>query len=267
MQCSRPGVGGRLPAIKRRCGAPLKVLLACGLLCACNSSSTSPKERAPQLTLLSSQAVDINEPSGLTGNAAGTVLWVVGNNPESVYRLEGGQVVDTLAYEGDDLEGIVFDPSDSTLWVVEEKRREVVRLNLKGNVLQRRKVALDGDSNNGLEGICIDGAGNLYVLKEKKPGLLIALDADFSTKREYELDFAKDYSGLVYDPQRQRFWVLSHEDGELYLWDNRLGLISSHSLPAAKAEGVTLDGAAERLYVISETDQTLYSYALSAAPD
>jgi len=247
---------------------PLRSLFICCLLFACaTSTATNPKERKAQLTLLSSRQVDISEPSGLAIDPSGT-LWAVGNNPEFVYRLrDEGRVVDTLAYVGDDLEGIVFDPSDSTLWIVEEKRREVVHLNLDGNVLQRRKIELDGKSNNGLEGICIDSVGDLYILNEQKPGLFIELNTNFSIKEEHRLDFAADYSGLAYDPLRESFWVLSHQNSELFLWNGSEGVLSSHSIPATKAEGVTINSASTRLYIIDETDQMLYIYALSIAPN
>lgn len=256
------------PAVNQWHRTPLRILFICCLLFACtNSTATDPKERKAQLTLLSSRQVDISEPSGLTIDPSGT-LWAVGNNPEFVYRLrDEGRNIDTLAYVGDDLEGIVFDPSDSTLWIVEEKRREVVHLNLDGRVLQRRKIGLDGKSNSGLEGICIDSADNLYVLNEQKPGLFIALDTDLSIKEEHPLDFSADYSGLAYDPLRESFWVLSHQDSEVSLWNGSQGVLSSHSIPATKAEGVTIDSASTRLYIIDETDQMLYIYALSAAAD
>ena len=246
----------------------LKPLLICYFLFACDGpKAMGQKEHATQLTLLSSRQVDINEPSGLTIDAAGKVLWMVGNNPERIYKLTvDGQVVDTLVYAGHDLEGIAYDASDSTLWVVEEERREVIHLDLDGIVVKRKKIGLDGSSNNGLEGICLDAEGKLYVLNEKDPGLFIGLGADLSVQGQYPLDFAKDYSGLAYDRLQDRFWVLSHQDSTLYLWRDGQGVVGSYDIPFAKVEGITVDNASKRVYIVSETERTLYIYALSFDP-
>ena len=70
------------------------------------------------------------------------------------------------------------------------------------------KLELEGKRNSGLEGIALDGEGNLFLLNEKKPGLLIALADDLSIRSRYELDFARDYSGLTYDHNHDAFWII-----------------------------------------------------------
>ena len=212
---------------------------------------------------IDTHSLEISQPSGLSVGASGTVLWVVGNRPDHIYRLDaGGKIVDSLAYEGKDMEGIVFDGSDSTLWIVEEREREVIHVDLDGNVLQRVKLELEGKRNSGLEGIALDGEGNLFLLNEKKPGLLIALADDLSIRSRYELDFARDYSGLTYDYNHDAFWILSHEDRCLHLWSEERGLLGEYELPFDKIEGVAVDEYGDRLFVVSETEQTLHVYAL-----
>ena len=189
----------------------LRNCLLCFFLLACSSSKSADQEGStPQLELIASYELALSEPSGLALGAQGTVLWAVGNSPELVYKLTvDGQLLDTLAYGGDDLEGIVFDPADSTLWIVEEEKREIVQLDQGGNVLRRRRLGLSGERNSGLEGIGLDSGGGLHLLNEKNPGLFISLDPDLSIRTQYQLDFARDYSGLTYDRHRDSFWVLS----------------------------------------------------------
>ena len=103
------------------------------------------------LTQLATYRIKLREPSGLTINPEGTALWTVANN-QRVFKLDlQGRILDRLAYKGKDLEGIVYDPSDSTFWVVEERRREVVHLDANGNVIFSQKLALGGEENKGLE--------------------------------------------------------------------------------------------------------------------
>ena len=217
----------------------------------------------PSLTLVDTRPLEVPEPSGLTFGSSGKVLWSVSNRPERVYRLAvDGEMIDSLSFVGEDIEGIVFDRSDSTLWIVEERSREVVHVDGDGRVLQRLGIELVGKTNSGLEGITMDSEGNLFVLNEKKPGLLIALAADLSIRAQYELDFAKDYSGLAYDRNRDAFWVSSHEDRCLHLWSVEKGLLAAYSVPFDKIEGVAVDESGEHIYLVSEKEQTLYVYAV-----
>ena len=95
----------------------------------CGASKPVEPKPSETLRLIATHPLDFGEPSDLAINRAGTILWTVTNHPEKVYQLDlAGNRVRTLNYEGHDLEGVVYDPSDSTLWVAEENRREVVRM-------------------------------------------------------------------------------------------------------------------------------------------
>ncbi len=235
------------------------VLLGCCLLCSCDSNPGT--EQPVTISLLSTHQLGVGEPSGLAVNEAGTVLWTVGTRPNRIYCLDAaGTITDTLAYKGNDLEGIAYDPSDASLWVVEERNRVIVHLDLKGDVLATRTLDLPGDDNSGLEGISLDAMGQLYVLNEKEPGLFIMLNTDLSIDHQVALQFAPDFSGLAYDSKRMGFWVLSDQAEALFFWTEQAGLVEKHTLPFAKAEGVAINTNANRLYIVSESSQTLYVY-------
>lgn len=234
----------------------------CFLMLTCNKSNStdSPKDKN-QLSIISTHLLALSEPSGLAINATGTVLWTVTNDPERIYKLDiKGNPIDTLNYRGDDLEGIAYDPSDTTLWVVEEKRREIVHLDINGNILLRQKINLGGPLNSGPEGICLDAAGNIYVLNEKEPGLFLELNTDLSIKKMYPLSFADDYSGLAYNREKNCFWIISDQDESLYLWSREKGVLEEYSLPFSKAEGIAFNEAEKRLYIVSESLKKLYVF-------
>ena len=242
----------------------LIILCFCCLLLGCEShapSRSGPDEG--RLTLRSRYALDIRELSGLALDAAGASLWTVGNHPQRIYRLSlEGRVQDRLDFKGEDLEGIACDPADGTLWVVEEERREVVHLDANGKVLGRRQLDLKGEPNSGLEGICLDSSGTVYVLNEKDPGLFIALNVDLSIHNQRQLDFANDFSGLDCHSGQDSFWVLSDQSRALYLWSPEEGVKGAYSLPFDKAEGVAVDEAAGLVYIASESEDRLYVYAV-----
>jgi len=238
--------------------------LAGGLLAGCGGGAKvtgPPPPQIPQLALIETHALTIPEPSDVAIDDTGTSLWMVGNNPERVYQLDlAGALLKTLPYDGHNLEGVAFDSRDRTLWVAEENRREVVHLDLNGGVLSRYALGLNGEQNSGLEGICLDDGGHVFVLNEKLPGMFIDLDAALVIATEDTLHFAKDYSGMTYDPQRACFWITSDQSERLFLWSKAGGVAAEYLLPFPKPEGVALDAAAHRIYVVSDSTKTLYVY-------
>jgi len=240
------------------------ILYLCFSLFACGGdtpSITGPD--GTRLVLLSSHSLGIGEPSGLALDASRSSLWAVGNDPQRVYRLSlDGRIQNILDYEGDDIEGIASDPSDGTLWIVEEDRREVVHLSSNGRVLEQYQLDLTGEQNSGLEGICLAPDGATYVLNEKKPGLFISLNADLSIKSQRQLNFAKDFSGLSCDSDRDAFWVLSDQSRTLFLWSPEEDVLGGYALPFDKAEGVAVDAIGNLVYIASESESMLYVYRI-----
>jgi len=236
-----------------------------GLLVAATAPGCGGSESAapplPSLPLIASIALDVNEPSDLAIDETGTKLWTVSNGPDSVYQLDtAGNRVKTLKYDGQDLEGVAYDPATSTLWVAEENQRSLVHMDLDGNVIQKHDLALTGELNSGLEGVCFDGAGNLVVLNEKSPGMFIQLDPSVTIASKDTLTFAGDYSGITYVPASAQFWIVSDQSHRLYLWSKAGGVSKEYDLPFLKAEGVAFDPATNRVYVVSDSEKRLYVY-------
>ena len=262
-----PGAG-RTPVAARRAGhaARAGVLLAAaataGLLGPVASKPVAP--RAPgALPLVATHALSVPEPSDLAIDETGTRLWTVTNHPARVYQLDtDGNLVKPLRFEGQDLEAVAYDRSDHTLWVAEERRREIVHLDLDGEVLARHPLDLAGDRNSGIEGLCLDDQGRMFALNEKRPGLFLELDRQAGIAARREVRFAQDYSGITYDRARRCFWIVSDKSQQVFLWDRKDGVLKAYPLPYPKAEGVAVDDAAKRLYIVSDSEQKLFVYRL-----
>jgi uncharacterized protein YjiK len=251
----RPWNAGRI-AVAGVTGALVATAIA-----GCSSSKPAAPVEARGLTLVASYAMSIREPSDLAIDETGTVLWTVTNNPDSVYQLDRtGKPVKSLRYAGQDLEGIAYDRSDRTLWVAEENRREIVHLDLDGNVLAVYPLGLTGEPNSGLEGICLDPTGRICLLNEKRPGLFIQLDPAVSIASVDTLTFAGDYSGLCYDPPSTSFWIVSDQSQRVYLWSRTGGITKEFALPFPKAEGVAFDPGTQQIYIVSDSENRLYVY-------
>jgi uncharacterized protein YjiK len=249
-----------------------RALSACGavavLLAGCSKSSkpTAP-EVITSLPLLETHPLAIREPSDLAIDETGTILWTVTNHPEKVYRLGlDGHLVDSLSYVGSDLEGVAYDPRDKTLWLAEENKRQVVHIDPQTDtVLGKYLTGITGEHNSGLEGICLNDSGTVFVLNEKRPGMFFRLRPDFTAPPGLGLGFALDYSGITYDVPKQCFWIVSDASQRLYRWTASGGVLSQYSLPFAKPEGVAYDPVAKRIYVVSDATNALYVFDSSPA--
>lgn len=234
----------------------LAALLAASFGSCKSSTGSSGPNPTNSLVLLSTHALAVSEPSGLTIDDTGTILWTCGNKNVVKLGLDG-TVLETLSYDGQDLESVEYDPSDQTLWVAEERRREVVHLDLQGNVLSTIAVDISGDENSGLEGFCLDVAGDKFALNEKKPALFLELRSQLAIT---PIDFAADVSGIAHDPRKGCFWILSDQDQTLYSWRKADGVLAEYRLGVDKPEGVAYDPQSNLLYIVSDSQNTLYVY-------
>ncbi len=255
----RPTRRGRIARLSTGSVMLAEALVVLGSLGCADSQPTSPS--LPSLPSLGSYGLTVTEPSDLAIDETGTILWTVTNDPDSVYQLTTtGTRVKTLKYSGQDLEGVAYDPATQTLWVAEENQRSLVQLDLDGNVLARHDLSLTGEPNSGLEGICLDAGGAMFLLNEKLPGMFIPLNPDVSIASKDTLTFAGDYSGICYEPGSTNFWIVSDQSHRLYLWSKTTGVTKEYDLPFLKAEGVAFDPATNRVYVVSDSENRLYVY-------
>jgi uncharacterized protein YjiK len=243
------------------------------------------------------------DPSGLTVSRDGKALWTVSDDTMTVFQLDlKGKLVDgaSFAVGQAGFEGITLNETGRFLYVVQEDGNVLAKYSLrtKSPVLSRRLSNLDGfdqigdyfsadADNKGLEGITINThTGNLFLLKEGQPGLLLEITPDLTqlvahrrlTKkrgfRDSKLDPQEiDYSGISYDPTRDAFWIVSDKAKRVYLhsWAGDTVLFAKALKYAAdgrkkkkekikKAEGVAYDGVNDRLYIVSDEDARLYVY-------
>ena len=216
------------------------------------------------LNLQESLAMAIDEPSGLA--LSNDQLLSVSDSDNKIYRINPatGTVVAALNYEGDDLEGVVQNPQDNSIWVVEETRQELIKLNVNGTAQDTFAIPFDQmESNHGLEGVAIDPAeSRLYLITEKDPGQLLVVDFMGNILENYTLDFASDYSGISFDPSRKQLYILSDESQTITKCDLQGNKIETYLISAIKAEGIVVDVPNKLCYIASDEASELYRYEL-----
>ena len=113
-------------------------------------------------------------------------------------------------------------------------------------------------SNNGLEGITVGTNGNLYVLNEKLPGLLLEFTPGGTEVKRAPLTFATDYSGIFYDKSENCLWIISDESRSVTKTDLNGDLISQWSVPFQKGEGISI--VRDTMYIVNDADATMYVF-------
>ncbi|KAA3611146.1 MAG: hypothetical protein D8M58_14320 [Calditrichaeota bacterium] len=240
----------------------LLIVLCSYIIIAC-SDGANPTQEYPFLKKETEFKIDVPEPSGLALSQDKTFLWTVSDNTNRVYKIDfEGNILGELNYTGNDLEGIIQSPKDSTIWVAEEYLSQMVQLDVIGNVLNYVNIN-DAGGENGLEGICLDPTNNhFYLLKEKSPGRLIELDENFDLLQFEQINFANDFSGISYDSKNQVLWILSDQNEEVYEYSLSGSVLNTYSISVNKAEGIAIDSENDLIYIVSDSAEKLYIFSI-----
>ena len=234
------------------------------------------------------KAHNLREPSGLALAVDGTHLWTVSDNTSEVFLIDlDGDLKPTHTIEADlsDPEGITLDMPRHRLIAVNEETMDIVVVDLTDGT--STTIALEtiegfqsvadffqaSDTGDGLEGITsIPETGAVFLIKEKKPRLMIELTADlaritgalvltadmgFADKDVDDADL--DVSGLSYDAGRGAFWITSDTGKRMFLFDPVTRMAKSWTLKTGSkgkrlpnAEGVALSQNGDILFVVTD---------------
>ncbi len=223
------------------------------------------KIRLENLQFIKESPIPVPELSGLSFSADKSAFYTVSDNTSMIYKLSlTGAVIGKLDYKGEDLEGICVNPVTEEIYVVEERSREIVRLNKEGVETGRYHLQIEENyENSGLEGITFNPVNNhLYILNEKDPGLLIETDDKGNIINQKELDFASDYSGIYYEETENKLWIISDQSKSVTKCKLDGEKIVSYRLKDSKAEGIVVDNATKQIFVVLDgaDKMQIYSY-------
>ena len=236
----------------------LFIFLGLIIIASCSDNNEDiPKDL---LELEASYKIDVLEPSGLAVNSAGNALYTVSDNTAQVYKLSTtGNVIQTLNYVGNDLEGVSTFTGNKLL-LAEERTKEIVEFDMSAGSSLKHKINYENSSDNsGIEGVTYNSVdGTIFILNEKDPGKLIRLRADFTVIAEYDLNFAIDYSGIFYESLTNNLWIVSDQNKTINKCTLTGELIKKYSISVTQAEGIAI--ANNKIYVVSDAEAKLYVY-------
>jgi len=229
----------------------------------CKKIETSVK--TPLFELINKYSIDVEEPSGLDLALDNMSLWTVSDKRSKIYQIDlTGQILQEIPIPGSDLEGITITPNGENLWVVQESLGEILQVDTLGKELQRIIIPAVRDGSGGLEGITINTInGNLFLLKEKDPSVLIELNTEFEIILFKRISTAQDYSGMDYNEIGNELWIVSDQEREVYRYDLGGTVLASYSINVDKPEGIAFDNINNLVYIVSDSADSLFVYRLN----
>lgn len=231
------------------------------ILAGCNKDDT---QELKDLTLLDYKKLNIPETSGLSFYKQENTFLTVSDNSDRVYVISTeGEVLDSLIYDGQNLEGVVYDANSSLIFVVEEQTNEVVQLDTIGNEIDRFTIDLNNtEPNHGLEGITFNPQnGHLYVVSEKSPAILFELTTDGEIVNQHQLGFMEDYSSIYFDGPGNSLWILSDQSELLVRCDLSGQPLEWFKTGLKDAEGLVVDSSNSKVWIITDSGNTLYYFS------
>lgn len=239
------------------------------------------------------------EVSGLSLSENGG-FWAVSDNTARLFRLdEVGKIQKTESLHAEPgLEGVTFDLATGRILTVREDTSEILDVAPDGRTTRHPILAMEGagslaeifaerDTNDGLEGITIDPeTGTVFVVKERRPRLLIEVSPDLSQVRrivpltapagfvsDRAQDDRLDVSGLAWDRQRQGLWITSDTGQALYFFC--FATMQARGWPLMReaggktrrvenAEGVALSLDGQTIFIVTDDgkDSRLLTYRI-----
>ena len=227
------------------------------LALACGNSIPSIK-----IEFISKTKIVVPEPSGLTFYNGS--LFVISDANSFLYQMSlSGKLEHKYAVPVKGMEGVAFDEKKKAFVLLSETKRKMTYYSLKDGVGASYKIkGKQSADNDGLEGVCFNSKKeSLYVLNEAKPKKLLKISSKGKIKKNYDLSFGKDVSGIVYDDVLDVFWILSDASKALYKVDDKGELLQEFPLSIEKAEGIAIDDQ-RRLYIVSDQTADLFIFQI-----
>lgn len=226
-----------------------------------SSCQTSYSVR-PELSLESVFELDVHEPSGLSPYLDHSLITVSDRNGKAYVLDTLGHISSTIDLNGEDLEGVSFNPLDSLIYAVDESDATLRSFSIRGEKVDSWQIFKKG-GDSSLEGCSVDSKHQtIYLLKEKSHGLLIRLDLTTGKQSEHRLTFAEDYSGVYYDAVLDKLWIVSHESKSVNLCALNGQLERSFGIDVKQAEGIFVNHGLSSIYVISDSQEKLFKFRL-----
>ncbi len=241
------------------------VAILVGGLAVLSCAREEPTSLPPQgdiATLHPVATIDVSPPiaeaSGICFDKRTGLFLVVSDDRPDIFAVDlNGRVIRSIATASSDLEGIATSKGGDTLFVVEERPQLVVGLSREGERLFAFPVRVATAENHALEGMTQDAFGNLFIVNEKDPRLLL-LYRGSSEVRRVEIQAFADLSDVCYDEEEDCLWLISDESLKIGKFTTEGVLLQEWFIPFSKGEGIAVVG--RTICVVRDGEPKLYLF-------
>lgn len=240
------------------------ILTAITITFACKSNQSNAVINKIQkiTTLQPVNVIDLSsiliEPSGIVYNENSHSLLIVSDARPYIYVFDfNGKILNQISVSGVDMEGIALSKNSDTIYVVEETAKLVSSFSYNGTKINSMVVDVSTNPGHILEGITVDNNGNIFVINEKFPAMLLEFSGSKELSRQ-EITFTSDLSDICYDKSLDCFWIVSDESKKIIKIDRDGSLLGEWLIPFEKGEGITL--VQDKMYIVCDSDSKMYVF-------
>lgn len=202
---------------------------------------------------------DVDEPSDIVLNQAGTGFWMVSDDGLLFETNLEGKIIRQAPFTGFDFEAVWAD--NQFVYAVDERTRKIHFYNPESLVkVKSIEVPYLASRNKGYESFCFNAAkGKFILITEKDPALLVELDAQWKWENDIPIKGLRDVSAFTF--YNNKLYILSDEDREIWVLDpSTYQVEAKYLIPIINPEGICFDREGN-LFITSDDRQVLYKFS------
>lgn len=210
-----------------------------------------------------SAPLSTEEPSGIAWYDGRLLVIGDRNRKMAIVDPDTGDTLDQVSLDARGMEGIAVDPFTGLIGVSEEERGAIVWLTLDGQALEEIEPHGAHDGNSGIEGLAFRlSDGHWFAAKEKQPARILEIDPDGNVVLSTKIDWVTDIASIEHSPDDDHLYILSDEDRLLVRLAPDLSPEQTWQIDVEQPEGLAIAGG--RLWIVSDSEETLHAYELDA---
>ncbi|MFQ5957159.1 MAG: SdiA-regulated domain-containing protein [Candidatus Brocadiales bacterium] len=173
-------------------------------------------------------------------------------------------LIETYTVGAREPSGLAYDPTDDTLWVVEDRGGGIYKIQKRGEDILGAIVFTSED----LEGIAYNPSSKTFFLAEERKRFILEIDKKGTLLKtidvpiEYDkTDVNNGFEGVTFDPASKHLFVVNEKNPVAVLEvTHDAEIVNSFEVDVKDLSGICLDNRTGNLLVISHESQMVMEF-------